>query len=309
MITQPYKLVPSTPTDEMKLAMANAFIASLNVAQEEGYDLTDTNTCSTILGFVFEQGCLVSPDVEHEPPNRYTPRSDVSGVSEYDTEDGVRNIGKALGGDYTKEQNPNNIDVILASLKCISIGVQFSLCGGTGEIKRSDIKRELAEIDKLVSEVEKMIEEEINYSTKDSDIKSVNCMLFSEYAGMSESVKDMCNTAIAHFDKFTVDKHSRWLGFVQGVLVKEGLLEIESTRNATRPLFQEVYQKYNITQERIDSESYLPVAYQSRMRMDEDGYDFGDWYDVSKETHEDHLRVPINAGWEYETRALYTKIE
>jgi hypothetical protein len=128
---------------------------------------------------------------------------------------------------YMKEQNPNDIDVILARLKCISIGVQFSLCNGTGEIKRSEINRELAEIDELVSDVEKMRDEEIN-------------------------------------------------------------------------------QTYNIDQERIDSCSYLPVAYQSRMRMDEDGYVFGDWYDVSKGTHEDHLRVPINSGWEYETRALYT---
>jgi hypothetical protein len=62
-----YKWLPSEPTDEMKLAMANAFIASLNVAQEEGYDLTDTNTCSTILGFIFEQGWLSAPDVEQEP--------------------------------------------------------------------------------------------------------------------------------------------------------------------------------------------------------------------------------------------------
>jgi hypothetical protein len=122
----------------------------------------------------------------------------------------------------------NKIDVILASLKHISIGIQFSLCSSTGEIERSAIIRELEEIDKLVSAVEKMRDEEIN-------------------------------------------------------------------------------QKYNITQERIDSGSYLPVAYQSRMRIDEDGYNFGDWYYVSKGTHEDHLRVPINADWEYETRALYTQ--
>jgi hypothetical protein len=117
----------------------------------------------------------------------------------------------------------------------------------------------------------------------------------------------MCYTAIEQCDKFTVDKHSRWLGFVQGILFKDGLLDIETARNTTRPLFQEVYKKYGIAQERIDSGSSLPVAYQSRMRIDEDGYNFGDWYYVSKGTHEDHLRVPINADWEYETRALYTR--
>jgi hypothetical protein len=128
--------------------------------------------------------------------------------------------------EFMKDRLPNKIDEILASLKLISIGIQFSLCNSTGEIKRSDIQRELTEIDKLVSEVEKMRDEEIN-------------------------------------------------------------------------------QKYSISQEIIDSGSYLPVAYQSRMRIDEAGYVFGDWYIVSKGTHEDHLRVPINADWEYETRALY----
>jgi hypothetical protein len=86
----------------------------------------------------------------------------------------------------------------------------------------------------------------------DDDIKSVNCILFKEYADLSESAKDMCNTAIVQCKEFTVDKHSRWLGFVQGVLFKEGLLNIELTRNSTRQLFQEVYKKYGITQKRID---------------------------------------------------------
>jgi hypothetical protein len=86
----------------------------------------------------------------------------------------------------------------------------------------------------------------------DDDIKSANCILFKEYADLSESVKDMCNTAIVQCNEFTVDKHSRWLGFVQGVLFKEGLLNIELTRNSTRQLFQEVYKKYGITQKRID---------------------------------------------------------
>jgi predicted RNase H-like nuclease (RuvC/YqgF family) len=58
------------------------------------------------------------------------------------------------------EQKQNQIDAILADLKLISIGVQFSLCHSTGEIKRSDIKRELAEIENLVIKVEQMKSEE-----------------------------------------------------------------------------------------------------------------------------------------------------
>jgi hypothetical protein len=66
-MTTQYKWIPNVPTEEMKLVMANAFIASLQVAQKESYDLTDPDICSTILGFVFEQGWKAAPEVEQEP--------------------------------------------------------------------------------------------------------------------------------------------------------------------------------------------------------------------------------------------------
>jgi hypothetical protein len=62
-----YKYLPNVPTPEMKLAMANAFIASLKVAQEENHDLTNPDTCSTILSFVFEQGWQAAPEFKRMP--------------------------------------------------------------------------------------------------------------------------------------------------------------------------------------------------------------------------------------------------
>ncbi len=36
---------------------------------------------------------------------------------------------------------------------------------------------------------------------------------------------------------FSIDKKSRWLGFIQGVLIVYGITDIETERNITRPWF------------------------------------------------------------------------
>ena len=85
----------------------------------------------------------------------------------------------------------------------------------------------------------------------DSDIKKVNCVLFNRYLHMCDSVYAICNKVIEDADAFTLDKHSRWLGYVQGVLVTEGYTTVAEERDFSRPLFQEVYEKYNIEQDTI----------------------------------------------------------
>jgi hypothetical protein len=87
----------------------------------------------------------------------------------------------------------------------------------------------------------------------EKEIKAVNCLLFSTYLVISKDVEHICKTAINKVDDFTVDKHSRWLGFVQGILFSQGLLDLEMTRDETRPLFQKIYKKHNITQESISA--------------------------------------------------------
>jgi hypothetical protein len=66
-------------------------------------------------------------------------------------------IDDNMNNDLTLE---NKIDSILADLKLISIGVQFSLCHSNGEVKRNDIKQELVKIENLVKKIEKMKSEE-----------------------------------------------------------------------------------------------------------------------------------------------------
>jgi hypothetical protein len=40
-----------------------------------------------------------------------------------------------------------------------------------------------------------------------------------------------------------VDKVSRWLGFVQGVMIVNGLLTVDAERDYSRPIFTSAYEK------------------------------------------------------------------
>lgn len=51
----------------------------------------------------------------------------------------------------------------------------------------------------------------------------------------------MCQTAIDNAATWPVDKLSRWLGFVQGVLTLRGLLSVKGEREFSRPLFHAAY--------------------------------------------------------------------
>jgi hypothetical protein len=81
-----------------------------------------------------------------------------------------------------------------------------------------------------------------------------------------------------------------------GIVVEDAMLIPHSTSTSEEPTVTNTH--YPCGQSPQE-----PVLYQSRMRMLPDGL-FGTWDNVRKETYEDHLRVPINNGWGYETRAL-----
>lgn len=56
----------------------------------------------------------------------------------------------------------------------------------------------------------------------------------------------MCRTAIEGIDSYPVDKLSRWLGFVQGVLALRGHIKVSEERDFSRPLFHAAYQAAGI---------------------------------------------------------------
>lgn len=96
-----------------------------------------------------------------------------------------------------------------------------------------------------------------------NDIKVVNVHLFERYYRIIDKRKtktsllkldnllELCDKAVNRVDDFTIDKHSRWLGYIQGFLAANGLIDVQVERDYTRILYQNIYKKYNIKQETI----------------------------------------------------------
>lgn len=57
-----------------------------------------------------------------------------------------------------------------------------------------------------------------------------------------EHLQWMCRTMQDEGRTWPVDKLSRWLGFVQGVLVMQGVITVDEEREFSRPLFHAAYQ-------------------------------------------------------------------
>jgi hypothetical protein len=55
----------------------------------------------------------------------------------------------------------------------------------------------------------------------------------------------MCRWIITHPDMI-MDKQSRWIGFIQGVMAMRGFLSVQEERDHTRPMFHEAYIEMNM---------------------------------------------------------------
>jgi hypothetical protein len=55
------------------------------------------------------------------------------------------------------------------------------------------------------------------------------------------NLKWMLETCIDDIDTMPVDKTSRWIGFVQGVLAARGFLDVNEELDRTRPFFHDAY--------------------------------------------------------------------
>jgi hypothetical protein len=93
----------------------------------------------------------------------------------------------------------------------------------------------------------------------DSDIIKANNILFKRYLdkiniattlSTKEYMLNFCEIALK--TKMQQDKHSRWLGFLQGVMFSNGLIDIGEERDISRVLFQNIYIKYGIKQDTIE---------------------------------------------------------
>lgn len=53
--------------------------------------------------------------------------------------------------------------------------------------------------------------------------------------------------ALRNYHIWPIDKTSRWIGFVQGVLAARGFLNVDAERDRTRPIFHEAYRQMGET--------------------------------------------------------------
>lgn len=60
----------------------------------------------------------------------------------------------------------------------------------------------------------------------------------------------MCRWIITHPDVF-IDKQSRWIGFIQGVMAMRGFVSVQEERCLTRPMFHKAY---------IEMDMVVPVS-------------------------------------------------
>lgn len=55
-----------------------------------------------------------------------------------------------------------------------------------------------------------------------------------------DQVVDLCDTALNHLDDQPLDTLNRWLGFVQGVLAVNGLIDVAAERAVVHPAFHQL---------------------------------------------------------------------
>lgn len=54
---------------------------------------------------------------------------------------------------------------------------------------------------------------------------------------------NLCNEVIINHQKYPFDKLSRWMGFVQGILAKDGLISVTEERDFSRPLLHAIHKR------------------------------------------------------------------
>jgi hypothetical protein len=89
-------------------------------------------------------------------------------------------------------------------------------------------------------------------------IKDVTIQLFQRYKSIIEEKypeEDGDETSLNHLkwmcdhvlnSDMPIDKMSRWLGFVQGLLTAKKIISVEEERNFSRPLFHQAYENEDI---------------------------------------------------------------
>lgn len=80
----------------------------------------------------------------------------------------------------------------------------------------------------------------------DRYIEKIKGKKFGEGEFSSDYIYNMTLELKRNAKNFPIDKSNRWLGYIQGILTINKIINVEEERDFTRPLFHEYYKKNNI---------------------------------------------------------------
>jgi len=63
---------------------------------------------------------------------------------------------------------------------------------------------------------------------------------------LDEGNRQLCQHGVQEYNNLPIDKLSRWLGYIQGVLIERKLTTVQIERDFSRPLFHKAYKNENI---------------------------------------------------------------
>ena len=98
-------------------------------------------------------------------------------------------------------------------------------------------------------------EAEVDIQSYITDITNVNKMLADRYLTMiidGDPLHMFAKTLYDSINMMPIDKQSRWIGFLQGALIRDRKLTERDERSYTRKLFKPIYEKYGMSTETID---------------------------------------------------------
>jgi hypothetical protein len=86
----------------------------------------------------------------------------------------------------------------------------------------------------------------VRQATKELFRRYIEAMDHEVFKVPDERIVALCEQAIKNIEVYPIDKLSRWLGFVQGVLYKENIIDVDIERDFSRPLFHDAYMRENL---------------------------------------------------------------
>lgn len=113
-----------------------------------------------------------------------------------------------------------------------------------------DIKRAKAEGDRRLSDLEAKAVLALFTRYRDLIVKHKSEMTSEVKDCDPEHLIRLCNEVIENHQRYPFDKLSRWMGFVQGVLATQEIIQVEGEREFSRPLLHAIH-------------NYVPPTYPS----------------------------------------------